>query len=98
MQLLVNNVLFQAMVQDLDWLPSYIKFFLQKYLQFEEPVFKTFTINDIVWGYQDPVLRLAKKFDKNYFYTDVVGAMAGASSMLMSIIHLFSFVSVVVGR
>lgn len=78
------------MVQDLDWLPSYIKFFLQKYLQFEEPVFKTFTIYDIVWGYQDPVLRLAKKFDKNYFYTDIVGAMAGASNFLMSKIRLCS--------
>ncbi|KAI0227214.1 Lysosome membrane protein 2 [Lamellibrachia satsuma] len=44
---------------------------------FKEDLFYTISIKKIVWGYQDPMLRLAKKFLPGWFYTDTVGFLAG---------------------
>ena len=69
------------MVQDLAWLPfpSEIIKYVEKGLLLFEPVFKTLTIYDMVWGYQDVVLHMAKTVYGSYFDTDIVGAMAGVS-------------------
>lgn len=38
----------------------------------EHPMF-TRPVKDLIWGYADPMLNIAKAIDPNWFYTDVVG-------------------------
>ncbi|XP_071091359.1 scavenger receptor class B member 1-like [Haliotis cracherodii] len=36
-------------------------------------LFMTRPMKEIIWGYHDPLLKVAKKFDHEWFYTDYVG-------------------------
>ena len=46
---------------------------------FHEDALITLSVQDIMWGYEDKLLRLAKSLYPKWFYTDLVGAMAGVS-------------------
>lgn len=55
---------------------------------FKEDLFYTISIKKIVWGYQDPMLRLAKKFLPGWFYTDTVGFLAGVRGQTHSYTYI----------
>ena len=45
----------------------------------DEDVFITRTVKDIVWGYQDEMLKLGHELDPVRFYTDIAGVLAKVS-------------------
>ena len=42
-------------------------------------LFRNYKVKDLVWGYKDALLTLAKLMFPKQFYTDIVGIMAGVS-------------------
>ena len=40
---------------------------------FDEHVFMTRSMNDIVWGYRDIMLNISRELDPVWFYTDTIG-------------------------
>lgn len=36
-------------------------------------------VKEVLWGYTDPLLKVAKTFDKSWFYTDWVGYFINVS-------------------
>ncbi len=47
-----------------------------------EDLFITRSVRDMVFGYQDDMLKWAKRFYPEQFYTDIVGVLAGVSKQL----------------
>ena len=45
----------------------------------DEDLFIRRSVKDIVWGYQDELLKVAKSVMPDWFYTDIVGVLAGVS-------------------
>ena len=45
-----------------------------------EKLFVTKTVHEVVFGYQDEMLEIAKRLKPSQFYTDMVGVLAGVST------------------
>ncbi len=47
--------------------------------EFSQHLFVEHSIRDVVFGYQDIMLKMGKILDPSRFYTDIVGILAGVS-------------------
>ena len=45
----------------------------------DEDLFIERSVHDMVWGYEDRLLHVAKSLLPDWFYTDIVGVLAGVS-------------------
>ena len=75
------NILVMAISYFVRYKPRFIQVAATLLLKmFKEKLFCTISIQDIVWGYNDPMLRAAHMFLPGWFYTDTVGFLAGKNS------------------
>ena len=60
---------------------------------FNEHVFMTRSMKDIIWGYRDILLNITKTIDPDWFYTDTIGYFMNVREKLTHIIlaSLFLF-------
>lgn len=46
----------------------------------EKDIFIPLTVNQFVWGYEDELLKLGRRFFPDWFYTDILGIYAGKNN------------------
>ena len=49
---------------------------------FDEHVFMTRSMKDIIWGYRDVLLNITKTVDPEWFYTDTIGYFMNVRKLL----------------
>lgn len=73
-------VFLQTLLSALKYEPERVNFLLHYLTTFEqEYVFMNRTVKEILWGYQDPALHMAKRLAPDWFYTDIAGYFINVS-------------------
>lgn len=73
-------VFIQSLLSALKYEPEKVNFLLHYLTTFEqEYVFMNRTVKEILWGYQDPALHMAKRLAPDWFYTDIAGYFINVS-------------------
>ncbi|XP_022343288.2 lysosome membrane protein 2-like isoform X2 [Crassostrea virginica] len=68
------NPVYWTLLSALKYEPERVNFLLHYLTTFEqEYVFMNRTVKEILWGYQDPALHMAKRLAPDWFYTDIAG-------------------------
>lgn len=73
-------IFWQSLLTALKWEKPEVSKLISFLTTFEqEYVFMNRSVKEILWGYQDPTLHLAKGFAPEWFYTDIAGYFINVS-------------------
>jgi len=75
-------LLFQTVAEAFVNVNPLVKFaFAEIAKKYGEGLYKPYKMHELIWGYHDPMMTMAKKLLPGWFYTDFLGIWAGVGDV-----------------